>query len=973
MRQLAYEKLKNITDGNYIAGASTADESEISYYIWNKKYRIKNETADEYFTRIANAVFSNEREKINFLEILKEAKIPLPSSTTPETFHIDTLKTFSTIPAGRIQYAAGSKREKTTLSNCFVLPNVPDSMQGIVNTLSNAAITMKAGGGIGYNFGTLRPKNSVTLESIGTSSGPISFMKMFDAMCETIESAGGRRGAQIAVFPIWHPDIEEFITAKQGNINKALKNFNISVAVDDEFMLAVKEDLPYDLAYPNYVDYKKFYDEYWQEAGTLTRWMEIFNAAEVSDGKNPSIIVYRTVSARELWDKIIQNAYKFSEPGVLFIDTVNNNSPINYIEYIFATNPCVVGDTKIQTVEGLIEIKDLVGKNIDVYCMDNDGQITISSASNIVKTRSNAELIAIKTTRDTLTCTPDHKIYTKNKGYVCAEDLEVTDKIVGGDLNLDELEILAIDKLDYVADVYDMSVDKYHNFIANGLVIHNCGEQPLPGNGSCNLKHVNLTKIVKKPFADIVGSPRYSDILDFDMLNYLTAFSTYFLDRVLDINYYPLEEQKTYELRTRVIGTGFTGYADMLAMIGMPYEDSEHVIRVITQSMANTAYYISSLIAKRKGVFPDFNYEEFIKTDYYRHVLDHSLSSEARTSIKTYGLRNGRLLTIAPVGTTSLLAGNLSSGIEPMFDLRMERTIIENAILGTTRKVSIPDFAVLLYKEIQGIDLLEMDFEELPVAFKSLATRVLPEDHLRIQAACQEYIDGSISKTIQIPTATTFEEVKSLYTLAHELGIKGTTIFRENEHMTGILQSTSDKPKEKVLETPQIVIPKKLDSVCPSVRIRLKEQNNEKVYINISYDPVTKKPLEVFASLPKGIGELNGKFFSKLYFERKNQWEISCRLISLLLRTELEYSAIKKQISKGTFSNFDISSLILAAFESFEDFIGSSILIEIPEEKSSVSQIPTPSTNPCPECGGNMIRKDGCKICTKCGYSPCDA
>jgi ribonucleoside-diphosphate reductase alpha chain len=203
------------------------------------------------------------------------------------------------LPAGRIQNAVGAVRA-TTPYNCFVSRTVPDSMEGIIDSVKEAAQTMRMGGGIGYDFSTLRPRGS-NISTIGSpSSGPVSFMGIFDAACKTISAAGHRRGAQMGILRIDHPDIEEFIHAKQNNDN--LTQFNISVAVTDEFMECLAKERLFDLKF---------------------------------DG-----VVYRTVDPRKLWDALMRSTWEWAEPGVIFIDTINKKNNLWYAERISATNPC---------------------------------------------------------------------------------------------------------------------------------------------------------------------------------------------------------------------------------------------------------------------------------------------------------------------------------------------------------------------------------------------------------------------------------------------------------------------------------------------------------------------------------------------------------------------------------------------------------------------------------------------------------
>ncbi|MDO7607699.1 MAG: adenosylcobalamin-dependent ribonucleoside-diphosphate reductase, partial [Loktanella sp.] len=209
------------------------------------------------------------------------------------------LEDFKYLPAGRITAGAGTARQ-VTLFNCFVMGTVPDSMGGIFDMLKEAALTMQQGGGIGYDFSTIRPKGASVLGVAADASGPLSFMDVWDAMCRTIMSAGSRRGAMMATMRCDHPDVEDFITAKSDPAR--LRMFNMSVLITDPFMEAVKADKPWDLVFKGQV--------------------------------------YRTVQARALWDAIMTGTYNYAEPGVIFIDRINQSNNLNYCETIAATNPC---------------------------------------------------------------------------------------------------------------------------------------------------------------------------------------------------------------------------------------------------------------------------------------------------------------------------------------------------------------------------------------------------------------------------------------------------------------------------------------------------------------------------------------------------------------------------------------------------------------------------------------------------------
>jgi len=263
--------------------------ASISQQIWDMKYRLKgpdgaalDKTIEDSWRRIATALAEPEKDPALWAERFYQA-----------------LENFRFLPAGRVVAGAGAGRN-VTLFNCFVMGTVPDDMAGIFTHLREAALTMQQGGGIGYDFSTLRPKGAPVKGVGADASGPLSFMDVWDAMCRTIMSAGHRRGAMMATLRCDHPDIEAFIEAKHAP--GRLRMFNLSVLATDAFMAAVKEDAPWELKF----------------AGTT----------------------YKVLPARELWDKIMRATYAYAEPGVIFIDRINRRNNLWYCETINSTNPC---------------------------------------------------------------------------------------------------------------------------------------------------------------------------------------------------------------------------------------------------------------------------------------------------------------------------------------------------------------------------------------------------------------------------------------------------------------------------------------------------------------------------------------------------------------------------------------------------------------------------------------------------------
>lgn len=501
---------------------------------------------------------------------------------------------------------------------------------------------------------------------------------------------------------IYCPDIVEFITAKseEGKI----ANANISVVVDDAFMKKVEND-----------------ETYWTEF----------------DG-----IKYQEYKARDIFNLIVEGAWRNGEPGILYYDKLND-SPYKYSgQEIMATNPCVVGDTLVSTENGEVRIKDLVGKDINVYCLDFLGYRVLAPATNICLTRKNSPIMHVYSTNKHLICTPDHLILTRDRGYVRADCLEIYDVILANiDGEICYEDIWKLDTVtDEVADVYDLTVPLYHNFIASGIVVHNCAEQGLPPNGCCNLGSFDVSKFI------IDGKVNY------DLLTYGVKLAVKFLNNVIDTNKYPNEEIENWSLSNRPIGIGIMGFADLLLRLKIAY-GSEESIQLLKEIL--TYIYV---VARQES--------ENLSNEY---VVPENCKvlPEPRYNIT--------LTTVAPTGTVSLIAG-CSSGIEPIFS------------------------EITVRNDKTGIYLFENDLSSQPyfrcAVAANGATEVTWEEHIGILSAAQMCVDSGVSKTINFPTNTHRETIAKAFIMAWKMGCKGLAVYRNGSRKVEVL-SPKNLKKDK--------------------------------------------------------------------------------------------------------------------------------------------------------------------------------
>ena len=385
--------------------------------IWDKKYRLKSkegnpidETIEDTYRRIAYALAE--------VEATEELRERWRDKFLWALLH-------GAIPAGRIISNAGAIEHKPTTStiNCTVSDTIPDSMDGILSKLHEAGLTLKAGCGIGYDFSTLRPRGAYVSGAGAYTSGSLSFMDIYDKMCFTISSAGGRRGAQMGTLDIGHPDVLEFIKAKRED--GRLRQFNLSLLITEEFMQAVRDDSNWHLAFPILTN-EETVEVIWRDWPILEGYV-------TNDEGKVACKVYQTIKARWLWDQIMAATYDYAEPGFILIDRVNEMNNNWWCENIRATNPCLHPDSVIETIHGRVRIADITEPTM-VYTYLQNGSLGIRRASAAFISKYNAVVIEIETANGkTLKLTPDHQVLVHvgaRQNWIKAENLKIGDRLV---------------------------------------------------------------------------------------------------------------------------------------------------------------------------------------------------------------------------------------------------------------------------------------------------------------------------------------------------------------------------------------------------------------------------------------------------------------------------------------------------------------------------------------------------------------
>src|SRR5690625_22561 len=482
-----------------------------------------------------------------------------------------------------------------------------------------------------------------------------------------------------------------------------------------------------------------------------------------------------------------------------------------------------------------------------------------------------------------------------------------------------------------------------------------CGEQPLPPYGACLLVSIYLAELIRDSIAERAW-------LDPAELEKLVTISIRMMDNVVDVSRFPLPQQKEEARAKRRIGLGVTGLADALAMCGIRYGSDEALARTgdWLRTIRDTAYRASVQLAGQTAAFPLFNAKRYLEGEVIR-----DLPQDIRDGIAEYGIRNALLTSIAPTGTISLFAGNVSSGIEPIFALSYTRKVLQKD--GSRTEETVVDYAVAKWRELHGDT-------ELPESFVT-AQDLEPLNHVRMQAVAQRYVDSSISKTINVPASISFDAFKDVYSHAYHEGCKGCTTYRPNE-VTGSVLSVASTEVARVETAPETLPPPDRPELLEGVTYKLKwPESAHAIYVTMN-DVVTggrRRPFEIF------INSKNMEHYA---------WTVALTLmISAVFRRGGDVSFVVEELKAvfdprgGAWMKGRYVPSILAAIGGVIErhmidigFIkgeGQGLAEDPVTERMAVGGGPAPS--PCPSCGGfRLQQRDGCDICLDCGHSRCE-